>query len=269
MANGFARRVSLIFSLVFVALSGVHSAFAQTESVPAVWVVTAPTASVYSEPSDGAKAAGRVQKGRLLRSTGERRGSFIGLSTKSGQKLWIRDADARPSQPVSERSVEDDLERAPMRASERAPGSSGPHIPPRATFDLGASTGSVSARGSSYSYTEINLGLNLFFYDWLDWRNAVYGRLVSGYDNSYGLDTSLRGIASFGNSQLGATAFAGPGWRFPSDEGGTPFIEGGLVFRLPGIALGGGARSFLRSWVNSGQANEVQYFIILSGGGSL
>lgn len=269
MANGFARRVSLIFPALFVASGGLSFAFAQADSAPSVWVVTAPTASVYSEPTDDARAAGRVQKGRLLRSNGERRGSFIGLSTKSGQKLWIREADARPSQPVSDRSVEDDLERAPLRPIERGSRSSGPHIPPRATFDLGASTGSVSARGTSFSYTEINLGLNLFFYDWLDWRNAVYGRLVSGYDNSYGLDTSLRGIASFGNSQLGATAFAGPGWRFPSDEGGTPFIEGGLVFRLPGIALGGGARSFLRSWVNSGQPNEVQYFIILSGGGSL
>ena len=143
------------------------------------------------------------------------------------------------------------------------------HFPPRLTFDLGASTGSYSNGASSLSYSELNVGLNAFFAHWLDWRNALFARFVSGGTNVFGLDSSVRGILTLGDSELGATLFAGPGWRFANTGDHVPFLEGGAVFNIRGVALGAGVRSFQRSWVGSSLSNDLQYFIILSGGGSL
>ena len=136
----------------------------------------------------------------------------------------------------------------------------------KVTFDLGVSAGSVASR----SYTEANFGLNIYFAEWLAWRNAVFARFIEGTDNVYGLDTSVRGIFNADGGALGFTAFAGPGYRFINGGSGqAPFVEGGLVLRLAGIAVGGGLKTVYNSWVRKDDPNDTQYFIILSGGGSL
>jgi hypothetical protein len=134
-----------------------------------------------------------------------------------------------------------------------------------ATFDLGASLGSVN----DVNYTEANLGLNLYFFEWLAWRNAIFGRFLSGQDAIWGLDSSVRGILNLGDGALGMTAFAGPGYRFVNKGDNAPLLEAGIVFRLAGIALGGGAKTIINSAVRSSAPNDTQYFLILAGGGSL
>ena len=289
-------RGGLAAAFAFCAVAGASApAQCAPNEAPVAAIVESQTAFIYNEPAENSAPAGQVARGRALKPTGERREGFVGVATKSGRTLWIKEADLRtavapsPSQP----SATDDLAEGhdspppaiaataataetsePQRAPVSAPGpvarrDYGLHYPPRATFDLGGAAGSFDANGSSYSYTELELGLNLYFAEWLDWRNALWARFVTGADNAFGLDTSVRGIAQIGDERGGVTAFAGPGWRFPNSGDGSPFAEAGLVLHLGGVHLGGGVRSFLHSWVTSGAGNETQVFLIVGGGGSL
>lgn len=135
----------------------------------------------------------------------------------------------------------------------------------RFTFDIGASTGKVG----SETYTEANLGLNYYAESWLAWRNALFGRFQTAQQNVYGLDTSLRAIAEFGDYQTGLTAFIGPGYRFASGIDSSPFAEEGLVFHLGGLSVGGGAKQVFNSLAHPNHVDDTQYFLILAGGGSL
>jgi hypothetical protein len=133
------------------------------------------------------------------------------------------------------------------------------------TFDLGLATGSTN----SFSYTEVDLALNLYVNPFIDFRNALFGRFISGSDNIFGLDSSVRGVLNADLEVVGMTAFAGPGIRFPSRGGVAPFAEAGVVFRILGISLGGGAKRIFNSAFSSSGPDETQYFLILAGGGSL
>lgn len=136
----------------------------------------------------------------------------------------------------------------------------------RVTFDLGVSTGSVNG----ITYTEANLGLNLYFFQWLAWRNAFFGRFMTGEETLTGVDSSARLILNLDGGALGLTAFAGPGWRFVTKgDASAPLLEAGLVLRLAGLALGGGMKTIINSAIRSGAPNDTQYFLILSGGGRL
>lgn len=146
----------------------------------------------------------------------------------------------------------------------------------RFTYDISASVGSVSSSTGSSSYTEIALGLNTFFSDWFVWRNSAFTRMGQGYDGTYGLDSSARFVLNLGDSALGLNAFLGPGYRVILNQStganqtdSAPFAEAGAVFRLGGLNLGGGMKSVFNSMVRPGSKDDVQYFLILSGGGSL
>ncbi len=146
----------------------------------------------------------------------------------------------------------------------------------RFSYDISASMGSVSTSTGSSSYTEIALGLNAFFSDWLIWRNSGFTRMGQGYDGTYGLDTSARFVLNLGDAALGLNAFIGPGYRVilgqssgTNQAGSSPFAEAGAVVRLGGLNLGGGVKSVFNSAVRSGEKDDVQYFLILSGGGML
>ena len=140
----------------------------------------------------------------------------------------------------------------------------------RLTYDLGASTGSYG--GASYS--EINLGLNWYFADWMSWRNAVFTRQGTG-QNTSGLDTSLRFEYNNAGENFGVKAFAGPGYRFASKSLSAAFAEAGLVFKLGGISIGAGAKTMV--YTSPGEDSvgttlpkqDTSYFLILGGGGVL
>lgn len=137
------------------------------------------------------------------------------------------------------------------------------------TYDVSASTGSSGGR----SYSEIGLGVNLNFSESLAWRNAGFGRFIDGLKSEYGVDTSARFTLRSGDRRLGLTLFGGPGYRFstknnPGTTDSAPFAEGGVVAHLGGINVGAGIKTIFGGVVDRG-SNETQYFLILSGGGSL
>jgi hypothetical protein len=132
------------------------------------------------------------------------------------------------------------------------------------TYDIGLSSG----RTNNVSYTEANVGLNYKFLDYLAWRNSVFARFGTG-DTIFGLDSSLRGLASIGDRDLGLSAFLGPGFRFVSKGDNAPFIEGGVVFNAKGLAIGAGAKSIFNSAVQPGAPDDTQIFLILAGGGAI
>ncbi|MES2963446.1 MAG: hypothetical protein V4760_06115 [Bdellovibrionota bacterium] len=169
--------------------------------------------------------------------------------------------ETRPrSLPPAKRTVSADAYRAPAQYDDGGSGGID-----KITFDIGLSAGN----SSGFNYTEANLGINAYFLDYFAWRNSIFSRFVTGAENVYGLDTSLRGIFSVGNAAGGFTAFAGPGWRFVSKGDAAPFAEAGVVVKLAGISLGGGAKSVFNSAIRSGAENDTQYFLILAGGGTL
>lgn len=138
------------------------------------------------------------------------------------------------------------------------------------TYDLGASAGSYGGQ----SYSEVGLGLNWYLQDWLNWRNAVFARFGNGETKS-GLDTSLRLETSSQGDNFGFKAFAGPGYRFSSQDLSAAFGEAGVVFRLGGLSIGGGIKGMY--YPNPGKDSrgddlshtDTTYFIILGGGGVL
>jgi hypothetical protein len=134
------------------------------------------------------------------------------------------------------------------------------------TYDLGISTGKDT---NDLTYTEANIGINLQK-DWLAWRNALFGRFATAQENIYGIDSSIRGILEDQTDEaFGYHFFVGPGYRFVTRGTNLPFAEAGLIMRLGGISLGGGAKAFFNELVDKNQKNETQYTIILGGGGRL
>lgn len=133
------------------------------------------------------------------------------------------------------------------------------------TIDLGISSGSVG----NINYTEFDLGLNLYFSPYLNFRNAVFNRFGTDPQNFFGLDTSVRGVYSTPAADFGFTVFAGPGARIPSKGNVTPFAEGGLILKVFGLGAGIGAKLIQNSWVTSGVPNETQVFFILAIGGGI
>lgn len=150
--------------------------------------------------------------------------------------------------------------------------------PSRLTYDLSASAGTYN----DASYTEITLGVNWFVQDWLNWRNSVFTRQGSGMDSVQGLDSGLRLQTSsrtddgtFGFDAFGFDAFAGPGVRFASRSNNAVFGEAGLIFKVGGLRIGGGVKALNYVATREDQTgaalpkNDLQYFLILAGSGSL
>ena len=138
------------------------------------------------------------------------------------------------------------------------------------TWDLGAASGRYRISGKDISYSEIQLGLNYYFVDWLSARAAGFMRFPSENGTIQGLDLGLRAHErlDFG-SNSGLSAFIGSGYRFLSRGVNAPYGEAGIIFKLGGLSVGGGAKVAFNDWIRSGSGNDVQYFLILSGGGAL
>lgn len=244
--------MSLIFSTVSLAAQ-IHLKVLQDQ------------APVLTEPRPTAKVMFFANRGRQLISDGVEREGYWRLLSKSGRSYWI---SRQYVQNISTQAQEasDDLVTPSaveqVRPSDLHQASDGdfPHF----SYDLGASFGSYD----DSSYTEVDLGLNTYFKEWLIWRNALFGRWAEHQDAVYGLDSSVRAAATFGGSGLGIHAFAGPGYRFVNRGDNVPFAEAGMIFRVLGFQLGGGAKVLYYSAIHNGYANDTLYFIILSGGGS-
>ncbi len=254
----FAR----LFRSVCIAIGAVVTvlgAGAQAQTQGKVYIVTALKAPLYSAPDENKKTLTTLNRGRRVQAAGPERNGFIPLLTRSGGRAWIKASDVTPERSSAAAPTTDSS--TPRRRSNTSAGTSGPFGLYALTYDLGLSAGSVG----SVSYTEVNFGLNAYFYEWLAWRNALFGRFPSSGNSVYGLDSSVRGILNLPM----LTAFAGPGYRLANEDSSAPFLEGGLILKVGGFAIGGGLKSILNSFVKSNASDDIQYFLILSGGGSL
>ena len=235
-----------------------------TAAEPVEIEIVVPETNIYTEPSTSSKVVGKLKRGKKLRANGPLKSGYYRLKSRSGRALFVQVVDVREMQ-----FDQTDLFEVPNQGGERRQSSGkqasrrrGPYL----SWDLGASSGSVG----DVAYTEVNLGLNWFFKDWLAWRNAGFYRFVSveGVDNIYGLDTMARLYHQLDFSELaGITFFGGPGFRFINEGDNLPFAEGGLILKLAGLSLGGGIRTFFTRFVDKDAENDTQFFIVLSGSG--
>ncbi len=141
------------------------------------------------------------------------------------------------------------------------------------SYDLSGGVGSYDGN----SYTEIDLGLNWYLQNWLIWRNSIFTQFGSSINTVYGLDTAAIFGTGFytSSSKFGVEVFAGPGLRFANEDASGYFGKAGLTFAIGNLRIGGGAQvtkyySTRRDKYGFKMPDEeVQYFITLSGGGSL
>lgn len=140
-------------------------------------------------------------------------------------------------------------------------------------FDISGTSGNYNGK----SYTEVHLGLNLNFKDWLTWRNAAFKRFASaGLQDISGLDSSLRFTLNAPFDGGGLTFFAGPGYRFadPSDKNAL-FGEAGAGIQLGRFALGAGVKYLrydkaqLDSTGAETKRDDLNYFVTIAGGAGL
>lgn len=140
-------------------------------------------------------------------------------------------------------------------------------------IDLGGSAGTYNGR----TYSEVNLGVNINFTDWLTWRNAGFKRFSSQGDiDITGLDSTLR-LISISKFEGGSfRVFAGAGYRFanPSEKNAT-LGEAGLGIQVGRFGISGGAKYLKYDKVQLDSAgaetkrDDLVYFVTLSGGAGL
>lgn len=141
------------------------------------------------------------------------------------------------------------------------------------SYDVSASTGSYNG----FSYSEIHLGLNWGFNEYIVWRNSVFSRFGSYIETVNGLDSSLRFVFDTRTEDggLGLALFGGPGYRFATAKNSAAFGEAGISLLFGGLRIGFGVKSFY--YADPGQDSlgrnlpktDTNYFIILAGGGTL
>lgn len=144
---------------------------------------------------------------------------------------------------------------------------------PLVDFDVSGSTGNYNGQ----TYSEVQVGLNLNFTDWLTWRNAAFKRFSgTGSQDVTGLDSSIRLNINTPFDGGGFRFFLGPGYRWadPSDKNAA-FAEGGVNFQVGRFSLGAGAK-YLRydkaQFDSAGtelKRDDVSYFVTLAGGAGL
>lgn len=141
---------------------------------------------------------------------------------------------------------------------------------PLVDVDIGGSAGTYNGR----SFSEINLGVNLNFTDWLTWRNAAFKRFSSQGDKDIsGLDSTLRFINTSRFDSSAVRVFAGAGYRFadPSEKNAL-LGEAGLALTVGRFGIGGGAKYLKYDKLqidlagNETKRDDLIYFITLSGG---
>lgn len=144
---------------------------------------------------------------------------------------------------------------------------------PFVEMDVSGSSGNYNGQ----TYTEMHLGINLNFTDWLTWRNTGFKRFgTTAAQETTGIDSSLR-LGVDKKFDLGAIKlFAGPGYRWssPSTKNAL-FAEAGAAIQLGGLTLGAGAK-YLRydsaqfdSAGRETKRDDMNYFITVAGGAGL
>jgi len=157
---------------------------------------------------------------------------------------------------------------APIRATTAT---SGAKEKPLVDVDIGGSSGTYNSK----SYTEINLGVNLNFTDWLTWRNAGFKRFSSGGDKDLqGVDSTFRFSVTTPFNGGAFRLFAGPGYRWADPSTKNAAVgEAGLGIQIGRVGLTGGAKylKYDKVQIDSQTGLETPredmvYFLTISGG---
>ena len=140
-------------------------------------------------------------------------------------------------------------------------------------FDISGSSGNYNGK----TYTELHLGINMNFAEWLIWRNAAFKRMSPGVEADLtGIDSSLRFVLNTQVQEAGIKIFAGPGYRWadPSEKNAI-FGEAGAGIQIGRFGASTGLR-YLR--YDKPQSNSIReatkqedmtYFITIAGGAGL
>ncbi|MBX9765859.1 MAG: SH3 domain-containing protein, partial [Bdellovibrionales bacterium] len=178
---------------------------------------------VYAQPQAQAKAVGKLPKGKVVEVVSESRDGFYRVRSKTGKELWIQEQDISPLESITEEILDPPTPGSP--AAEAATESEYPKF----TIDLGGAAGSRPG----VNYTEIQLGTNIYFKKWIAWRNALFGQLATGFETTYGLDSSVRLFAHLvQNDAVALTLFGGPGYRVLNKGTNDGFVEAGFSSRI-------------------------------------
>lgn len=137
---------------------------------------------------------------------------------------------------------------------------------PTLSYDLSFSFGQYGQT----QYSEATLGLNWRLKKQFIWRNALFSRFQNIDDSPSGLDSIARFELNSQTDIVNTLFFIGPGLRFASSNQISPIGEVGLILKIGGMTLGGGAKLIFYDQPKEGYPSEdIQYFIILSGSGDL
>jgi hypothetical protein len=144
---------------------------------------------------------------------------------------------------------------------------------PLVDIDLGFASGNYN--GSTYS--EMNLGVNLNFTDWLTWRNSGFKRFASNQQKEItGLDSTMRLIST--NKFDGGIfrLFGGAGYRFTDSSDKNALVgEGGVGLQIGRFGLGAGAKYLKYDKIQFDSKglvtknDDTVFFIAVSGGAGL
>jgi len=141
---------------------------------------------------------------------------------------------------------------------------------PLVDVDIGGSSGNYNGK----TYSEINLGVNVNFTDWLTWRNAGFKRFASSPEKEItGLDSTLRLISTSKFDGGAFRLFMGAGYRFADPSEKNAMVgEAGLGISIGRFSLGGGAKylkydkvQFDSNGVET-KNDDINYFITIAGG---
>lgn len=145
---------------------------------------------------------------------------------------------------------------------------------PLVDIDIGGSSGVYNSK----SFTEVNLGINLNFTDWLTWRNAAFKRFSSGGDRDLqGVDSTFRFTATTKFNGGSFRAFVGPGYRWADPSNKNAVVgEAGLGINIGRVGVSGGAKylKYDKLQIDSRTGLEtsredIVYFLTISGGAGL
>lgn len=137
---------------------------------------------------------------------------------------------------------------------------------PSFSYDLSFSFGQYG----QVQYSEATLGLNWRLKKQFIWRNALYNRFQNNDESPSGLDSIARFELNSQTDIVNTLFFVGPGLRFASSNQISPIGELGLILKIGGMTLGGGAKLIFHDQPKEGYPTEdIQYFLILSGSGDL
>lgn len=141
---------------------------------------------------------------------------------------------------------------------------------PLVDVDIGGASGTYNGK----TYSEINLGVNLNFTDWLTWRNAGFKRFSSSPEKEVtGLDSTMRLISTTRFDSGAFRLFVGAGYRFADPSEKNALVgEAGLGISVGRFSLGGGAKylkydkvQFDSNGVET-KKDDINYFITIAGG---